>query len=324
MVTAIKNYIKLSHTTVSMIDKDKILQIVQVKGYVLPSDLTRQFHADTFIIGAVLSDLVREKKLHVSRVKVGRSPVYYSLNRRDMLQELYSYLNDKDKQVYNLLKQQTVLKDTDQSLLVRVSLKQMKDFAKPIEVTHGETTTLFYKWYLATDQEVHAVLSVLLSPKPDIYIEAPKQEQGIQPIVEQVVEVPPQEKLAPSLIPTETQHILDDENLMSRLLQHDDSFAQEIAQYFQIHQINLVHFKHIKKGEFDCIVKVPSAVGDISYFCKAKKKKKCNEGDLATVFVAAQMKKLPTLFLTNGEFPKKLLQKLPLEYPNTKILVLEE
>jgi hypothetical protein len=332
-----------------MIDKDQVMQLVQMKGYVLPADLTRQFHADTFIMGAVLSDLVREKKLNISRVKIGRSPVYYTTQHRAKLQDLYKYLDEKDKRTYDLLKEKVVLQGSMQTSLLRVSLKNMKDFAKPIEVTVAGKTELFYKWYLASDQEVHRALTALLTVVPvkeekRVIVEAPvvapivekpveKIVKKIEPVVQKIekpiekkiVEPKIDEKKVETIKKSEVvvqhdqqQHLGTD--LISRLMQHDDPFAQQIAIFFQKHTIQVVHFAHVKKGELDCVVKVPSAVGDITYFCKAKKKKKCSEGDLATAFVAAQMKKLPALFLTPGSFPKKVVQKLPTDYPNTKIL----
>ncbi|PIN78608.1 hypothetical protein COV16_05780 [Candidatus Woesearchaeota archaeon CG10_big_fil_rev_8_21_14_0_10_34_8] len=330
-----------------MIDKDNVLQVVKMKGYVVPSDLTRQFHVDTFIMGAVLSDLVREKKLIISHVKVGRSPVYYPPEHKSKLQDLYNYLNEKDKQVYDLLKKEKVLRDTDQSPLIRVSLKTMRDYSKPIEVTVGDKTQIFYKWYLATDQEVHSALtnilasdikstqsenkSAILNPiierklvEEKVVIEKPIVKEN--PIKKEVVGGPViKEKPAESKIidkKEETQKHLEEADVPLNL-QFDDQFAQEVVSYFTKKDIQIIHFKIIKKGEIDCVVKIPSPVGNITYFCKAKKKKKCNEGDIATAFVAAQMKKLPVLLLTPGIFPKKVMHKLPVEYPNTKVLQLE-
>lgn len=88
--------------------------------------------------------------------------------------------------------------------------------------------------------------------------------------------------------------------------------------------MELLQFSVVKKGEIDCLVAVPSSVGSVHYYCKAKNKKKCSEGEIATAFVAGHMKKLPALLLTPGEIPKKVLQKAAQDYPNMKLLQMED
>ncbi|MEK6969569.1 MAG: hypothetical protein AABW48_04030 [Nanoarchaeota archaeon] len=65
-----------------------------------------------------------------------------------------------------------------------------------------------------------------------------------------------------------------------------------------------------KNLEIDLLVKVPSVIGKLTYFCKAKKKAKCDEKDLASAYMEAQIKKLPLLFLYTKEFSKKAQEML--------------
>jgi hypothetical protein len=329
-----------------MIDKEEIFQVIKVKGYVIPSDLTRQFRLDTFMIGALLSDLVREKKLQISRVKIGSSPVYYILEQREKLQDLYSYLSEKDKQTYQLLKKELVLCDAEQTPLVRVSLRNIKDYAKPIEVTVAGQTQLFWKWYLTTDTEVHATIATLFNRKfpqhpqktPEekkIVLQAPSiekqpvllQEKQREPLRKQKLQKkqPSEKRIVQEPVPDAVQHHLSfEEHVVSRppVFESNDPFAHVVQDYFQTKQIQLVHLKTIKRGELECLVKVPSSLGAITYYCKAKKKKSCTEGDLATAFVAAQLRKLPALFLTTGQIPKKFTLQVVQDYPNLKIIQL--
>ncbi len=60
-----------------------------------------------------------------------------------------------------------------------------------------------------------------------------------------------------------------------------------------------------KDAEMDLLVKVPSPVGEVTYFCKARKKKRCDEKDVSAAYVEAQLKELPLLFLYSGELSKK-------------------
>ena len=74
-----------------------------------------------------------------------------------------------------------------------------------------------------------------------------------------------------------------------------------------------------KKSEIDLIISVPSGVGNIEYFCKAKNKKRINHADLSSAFVQGQLKKLPVLFITTGSLTKKAKEMLGNEFKNIKI-----
>jgi hypothetical protein len=302
-----------------MIDKQQVLSVVRMKGLVVPSDLVREFHADTFIMGAVLSDLVHDKTVAVTTVKIGGSPVYYAIENKEKLVDLYKYLNEKDKATYMLLCDKRVLLDAAQSPLVRVSLRNMKDYAKPIEVTAAGETKLFWKWYLATEQEVQDGLRTLFSQQQTPIAAAPVQAivSPTQPVKKQ--RKPATLKESSTVKPQQLQL-----SASSLVIPLDDPFAQQVAQFFEQKKSTLIRFSVVKKGEIDCVVDVPGAFGAVRYLCKAKNKKKYTEGELATVFVAGQLEKLPVLFLTTGELSQKLFDRIQLTYPNMKVIQLSE
>ena len=71
-----------------------------------------------------------------------------------------------------------------------------------------------------------------------------------------------------------------------------------------------------KKSEIDFIIKVPSVVGTLDYYCKAKNKKRVSDGDLSAAFVQGQLKKLPVLMVITGELTKKAQELLNTEFKN--------
>lgn len=320
-----------------MIDKEHVLQVVRTKGYVVPSDLVRDFRTDTFVIGAVLSDLVHDKKLGATSVKIGGSPAYYAPEQKEKLQDLFKYLNEKDRGTFELLRQQKVIADAAQSPLLRVSLRTIKDYAKPIEVTTNGQTHLFWKWYLATEQEVHDGLRsyfATLSVAPSL-LDVPSHPvpqhsvAPLQPAVEIVPPLQPHVSSVPKKNPERKQKKPLQQPLVPPLeptpavITSDDAFSQRVVAFFKEKSIEILQFSVVKKGEIDCVVAIPSPVGLVQYYCRAKNKKKCTEGEIATAFVAGQMKKLPALLLAPGEFPKKLLATLDKDYPNMKLLQME-
>jgi hypothetical protein len=88
-----------------------------------------------------------------------------------------------------------------------------------------------------------------------------------------------------------------------------------VLEFFQDKNIKAIDEKIIRKNsDIEFIIKMPTAVGTVEYFCKAKNKKKCSDGDLSSAYLKGQTKKLPTLFLTTGEVAKKSKQKLNTEF----------
>ena len=79
-----------------------------------------------------------------------------------------------------------------------------------------------------------------------------------------------------------------------------------------------------KNAEVNMVIKVPSAVGVVTYFCKAKKKMKCDEGDVSAAYMEAQIKKLPLLFVYTHELTKKAQEMLATDaFQNALVAKLE-
>jgi len=150
-----------------MVDEKKILAFIHSKGPILPVQLASEIKQDIIIAGAVLSDLVKSKRILISNTKIGGSPVYYVKEQKFKLQDLYKYLNEKDKRAYDMLKQKMVLRDIMLTPLLRVSLRNIKDFAKPVEVTVGTTKEIFWRWYLTAPEEAEAMIKAFFKkPEP--------------------------------------------------------------------------------------------------------------------------------------------------------------
>lgn len=90
-----------------------------------------------------------------------------------------------------------------------------------------------------------------------------------------------------------------------------EDFFSKLEEYFQEKGI-VIEQKEIlrKNAEFNFLLKVPSVVGSLKYFCKAKNKAKCDEKDLSSAYMEAQIKKLPLLLLYSGEFTYKAKEML--------------
>ncbi|MEK6846070.1 MAG: hypothetical protein AABY26_04880 [Nanoarchaeota archaeon] len=90
-----------------------------------------------------------------------------------------------------------------------------------------------------------------------------------------------------------------------------EEFLPQLEDYFRSKKILLEQKEVLRKNaEMNFVLKVPSVVGNITYFCKAKNKSKCDEKDLSAAYMEAQIKKLPLLFLYTNELHKKAQEML--------------
>jgi chemotaxis protein histidine kinase CheA len=408
-------------------NRETILSFIQTNGPVLPSKIAKLIKTNQIFASAHLSELVDSKKLKISNTKIGGSPVYYLEGQEARLQELYDNLNPKDKEAYNQLKQNKVLKDDELSPLTRVSMRSIKDFAVPIYVTYENQKILFWKWYLLSNEEVQDIIGSYLKPletKEQEKIEAEKEvtKQLEQKKEEEKRKQEEQKKLQEEKIKlekdkkkieeekrrleeqkkielekrkieeekkriaeekrrleferkqqqesfekekkrieesfekekkkieairktqehteriekhkkhTEEQKNLDEikttepkkeqediekieEKNIKEIEGEKDEFLDQLNSYFAQSNIEVEWYEIIKKkSEIDFILKIPSVVGALDYYCKAKNKKSITENDLASAFVQGQLKKLPVLILMTGSLNKKAQDLLTTEF----------
>jgi len=162
-----------------MIDTEHILGLIKIKGPVVPTQIAREIKQDSLMTSAILSQLVDIKKLKISRLKVGGSPLYYLAGQEQRLQSYAKHLEEKDQRTLDMLRTQKIIRDDKQQPLIRVSLRQIKDFAIPLQVTVDNQQLLFWKWYLVSDEEATPIIRAQLEPpKPKV----PKQ---VEPAIDE-------------------------------------------------------------------------------------------------------------------------------------------
>ena len=247
--------------------KEKIKEYIKVNGPVLPVQVAKHINTNILMASAYLSDMVSNKELKMSYLKVGGSPLYYLPGQEYKLQNYIKYLHVREQEAVALLREKQLLRDKDLPPAIRVALRNTKDFAQPINVTQNNTTELFWKWYLTPLTEI---------------------EQKIKTIFGEVKE----KKIEKKQMPKE-RHAPED-------------FLKKVIDFFIKNDIKVIEKQIIRKNtEVDFIIKIPTKIGLLNYYCKAKNKKKITEADLSKIFITGQAKKLPILFLTTGILTKK-------------------
>lgn len=304
---------------------DKVVSLVRLKGPVLPSQINKEIETDILFASAILSELVYKKTLKISSLKVGGSPLYYAPGQEYKLQQYSDKLHPKEKEAYEILKQKKILKDDKQQPAIRAALRQIKDFAKPLQVTSNGVNHIFWKWYLLPNEEAGKTIRSLMKI-PEIKKQEPIKPQPVQKKIEPEVKKKTAEK-------TEEKKPVPKREIKKKEVQKElkkepeikidepkDKFFRKLKKYFDESSITVLDFKVVRKeSDIEFTVKIPSTVGTLTYFCKAKNKKKVSDGDLSAVYINAQSKKMPVLFLTTGELTKKAKGLLEKEFRNLSV-----
>lgn len=329
MVETLNNYLNQVIYAILMVDREQVYELVKLKGPLIPSEITSQLKSSTIFIGAYLSELHAQHKVFITNVKRGGSPFYYVPEQREKLQNLRDHLNEKDRRTFDLLQEKKVLADDAVEPLTRVSLRNIKDFAVPLQVTINDQEKLFWKWYLLSNEEVQTLLKELFEPVKEKIIPSSEQplskEVSVQEPVTLLKKSPPkkaprkikQEKLIAATPPSSSKEILHNQ-LQQDLVQ--DPLLEQVGEFFKKNNIYILHYTILKKKcDIEFFITVPSPVGGVEYYCRARSKKTNNENDLAMVYIIGEAKKLPVLYLTTGEVTKKALNQLPVMFKNLKV-----
>ena len=300
---------------IEMIERDEVLKAVQDYGPVLPLDIRSKLgKGDTITIGAQLSTLTSAGLLKATNVKKGGSPFYYAPGQETKLEAVHQYLNEKDRRTYEQLRNEKVMRESAQEPLTRVSLHNIPDYSKRLVVSIQGQEETYWRYFLVSEEDALGIikqryLSQKKEEKRPEPFETPRQEEKQQDM--------PQEEQKPRK-KKEKQEKLTKAGIEPPIARQElpaDDFIDSIKKYFETREITILETELIRKNnEYDLIVEMQTPVGKTHYYCKAKNKKKCSEGDLSQAYLKAQMKRLPALFLTTGEVTKKASEKTKTDY----------
>ena len=113
--------------------KEKIIFILRKNGPGLPVHIAKEIESSILFTSAFLSELASEKRIKISHMKVGNSPLYYLSGQEQLLEKFSHYLKSKEKDALTLLKEKKFIKDSEQDPAIRVALREIKDFAVPFK-----------------------------------------------------------------------------------------------------------------------------------------------------------------------------------------------
>ncbi len=296
--------------------KKRIIALLQNKGPSLPVQISREIKMSTLFISAFLSELKDEKKLKMSNLKVGGTPLYLLDGQEAMLENFQQYLHPKEQEALQLLKKNKILKDSAQDPAIRVALRSIKDFS----FSFKNDEELYWRFLTVTEQEVKDILEpIKVISKEKIAEEVKKitEEKIIEPTALEKTE----EKSEPQLSKPQKKKIIKQEQEILPLFENPlalkpkepkpekikpkSDFVMEVIDYLQKNKITLIEEKEYSKKEYNCISQIKTDLGPIDFLTQAKDKKTISDSDLDLLLRQAQTIPLPALML----YPEALNKK---------------
>lgn len=340
--------------------QDKILSFLK-SGPTTPSKVAKHVKLDTLIASAHLADLSSRKKVLISKIKVGGSPLYFLPgDEGKLLPFAQDNTNPKDYDVLQRLQKEKVLRESELDLLSKVALRHLPDFAIPLHVRTKDSVELFWKFFTTNEDESNSAIATffripevtqqkLVEETKEVEEVAQEKEEKGDKKVEEVIETKkepiksplpeakskdevkvektqikgkvtkiPSTKEDPVPVPqkkVETKKPVSDNLKPKRKVGRKSTVAEEflpsITNFLTSLNITINESEVIRKNkEIELRVSVESVVGNTTYFCKARHKKKCDEKDLSAAYMEAQIKKLPLLFLYSDKLTDKAQEML--------------
>jgi hypothetical protein len=272
--------------------KEKILSTIRARGPILPVQIAKEINFSPLFASAFLSELKDEGKLKISNMRVGSSPLYYLPGQEAMLERFVPYLNQREKEAFQKLKQEKILEDVNQDPVVRVALRAIKDFAVPVKVRVNGEMKLFWKYFVLADDEITKIIEED-SKKKEVKREVREEKEEVS------VEEP--EVNGESLLKEEERPLA--EKKKEKVL--GNGFVINVKDYLSRKDIEVLHVVAEKKKEFEAKVRINTDLGRQTYYLIAKDKISASDADLVKADKKARGEKLPAVFMVPGDLNKK-------------------
>jgi len=322
--------------------KQKIIKFLEENGPCLPIHLTKITGMGLMFSSAILSELLNEKKIKQSHLKIGSSSLYLLPGQEEKLENFSDNLHGVEKEAFNLLKNQRFLEEEKLEPKIRVALKRIPDFSIPLKIDEKN----IWKYFLANNEEISSMIS-----KAKIKIEMPVKKEEIKEmrhvsnlvwhdiekedykerinqiakeIEEKQMELDKakQEALAKAILSNKTlpelmkiepniekkEQIIEETSKREKKI--ENKFFIEIKEKIESWGGNLIEAVYVGKKE----VIIRAVLNGNELILLAFDKKRINENDVLKL-IKKNNAKLPLFILSKGEVSKKM-KELIILYKN--------
>ncbi|PIO07875.1 hypothetical protein COU59_02685 [Candidatus Pacearchaeota archaeon CG10_big_fil_rev_8_21_14_0_10_34_12] len=281
--------------------KDKIISFIRLNGPSLPVHIASKIETSILFTSAFLSELLAEKRLKMSKMRVGSSPLYFIAGQEQGLEKFAQHLKSKEREAFILLKDKKFLKDSMQHPAIRVALREIRDFAIPFKPIGTEE--IWWRFFTIPEKE----------------FETPEKEEPkiISPIKEKI-----EQEIAPERQSPKTDKelgIFDDKKeekpekrrktntpkkkkSSKKKSATNEKFFNEVKEFLDKKSIELKDIIHFSKKEFVLLVNE----GGSDKILFAFDKKKIGDKEISKAARKAQEMNLPYITLSKSGSLKKI------------------
>src|SRR4030042_6543232 len=262
---------------------EKIIDILNEKGPSLPMQLAKQIGISSLFISAYLSELADDKKIKVSYLKVGGSPLYFLEGQEEQLEKFYTFLHPKEAEAFILLKKNKLLKDLEQDPAIRVALRGIRDFAMGFK----RNDEIYWRYFSVAESEINSILTSQ-EPEESKVIET---EKTLEKQDEKVAEI---EKI----------HEKQKEKVVIKK-QISEIFLEEVKSYLKQNGMELINLEAYDKKELIAKIRFNLTPEKI-HLLFAYNKKRITDKELVKTYKKYLKYQLDYVVLFKGELSKKL------------------
>jgi len=145
--------------------KSKIVRFLENNGPSLPVHIAKNIDSSFLFTSAFLSELISEKRIKNTNMKVGSSSIFYLIGQEAQLEKFaQQFLKSKEKEAYELLNQKRFLEDSEQQPAIRVALRTIKDFAVPLD----REGRIIWKYFITEEKEPLTEKEIIIKEEPKI------------------------------------------------------------------------------------------------------------------------------------------------------------
>lgn len=271
------------------IKKQIITEFLKNKGPSLPSTISREIGMSLLFTSALLSEMINDKSIKFTNLKIGGSPLYYLEGQEILLDNFTKHLQFKEKEVFEKLKEHQVLDEESLEPAHRVAIKSIKDFAFPIKLSVEGKDKVFWRFHLLSQEEaLKKIEEILKKKRKETREEKKEHERKGKSEKEEKKEVKSEE----NEIKIKTSRRKAKEAFYSKIYEHLKKYGVEII-------------TEINEEDRVCIISTDFAFGKAKLLVIGSNKKKISEADLSLAYQQGLLRKIPVLFLTQGELTKK-------------------
>src|SRR3989344_2276821 len=271
--------------------KSLIMAFLKNNGPSIPIKLSSHLKVDTLLASAFLADLLSDKQIKISNMKVWNSPIYFLAGQESELVSFSNYLGGKEREAFELIKERKILKDVNQNPPIRVALRSIKDFAFPFRVRDE----LFWRYYLVDHDEALGKVSEKIE-------KIERTEKPKTHVIEKIKQVFIGEDSKKEIKIENTGELIKEK---TKEIFKEISFSNKIENFLNENKFQVVRKMQERKKDFLADVRLRTNEEIQDYLCIGKDKKSITESDVLKFLDEGKKDKMPVLIFSTGEVNKK-------------------